>query len=38
VASVEKLRRLIEPAGGLLVPGHDPDNWPTLIADGGEYD
>ena len=30
VASVAKIRRFVERSGALLVPGHDPDEWPKF--------
>jgi len=30
VASVGKIRRFVESSGAMLVPGHDPDEWPKF--------
>jgi glyoxylase-like metal-dependent hydrolase (beta-lactamase superfamily II) len=37
VESVERLRNIVEANDALLVPGHDPESWPKLLADGGIY-
>jgi N-acyl homoserine lactone hydrolase len=31
VASVAKIRRVVEKSGAMLVPGHDPDEWPRFL-------